>query len=467
MSRLIIDNAIVLRMDGQRKAEPGHLLIEGDRIAAVGAGPAPALEGAERIDAQGGIALPGFVDAHAHAGHALTKGLGATSDEWMRIAGACYAEATDAEFWRAEAALSALERAKCGTTTAALLFGGGPDVMRTEAPEAAEAHMDAVAAVGVAEVLAVGPNRPSGPRAYTEWTGDVRRERVVSPRAQIEVAADLIRRRHGGAGGLTRLAVSLPVFSAEDLSADGADSPGSLSTAACALARDAGVLLVQDGHRNDSIATAERHGVLPAAGGLFAHSIDLTEADIAALERSGAAVAHNPSALMSVVGRCPAPELAARGVTVALGSDAPAPDRPFDMFRIMFHAHRYHARHLRDDSVLPPWELLEMATIRGARALGLEKEIGSLETGKRADVIIVDARKPHLWPPAAPEQRLTRFANGADVDATIVAGRVLMRGRKVLSVNEDRILRDAASAYATMLERAGLSARFPMFMPGA
>jgi 5-methylthioadenosine/S-adenosylhomocysteine deaminase len=175
------------------------------------------------------------------------------------------------------------------------------------------------------------------------------------------------------------------------------------------------------------------------------------------LQESGAKVAHNPSALMSVFGRCPAPELMAKGVTVALGSDAPAPDRPFDLFRIMFHAHRLHARHFADDAVLPPWEVLEMATIDGASALGLEREIGSLEPGKRADLVLVDWRKPHLWPPADPVQRLTRFANGSDIDTVIVAGRVLMRGRRVLGVDEDKVLATAAEAYATMLRRAGLA----------
>ena len=328
-------------------------------------------------------------------------------------------------------------------------------------PEAAEAHLDAVRAVGVAEILAVGPNRPSGPDRYSNWSSGSARDRSVSPRAQLEVSDTLVRRHHESTGGLIRLAVSLPVFSADELSEAGPDGSAALSDAARELARRHEVLLVQDGHRDGSIALAADTVGLGGPRALFAHCIDLTARDIECLQRSGAAVAHNPSALMSVFGRCPAPELAAAGIRVALGSDAPAPDRPFDMFRIMFQAHRYHARHFADDTVLPPWQVLEMATIGGARALGLDHEIGSLEPGKRADIIVVDGRRPHLWPPAEPVHRLTRFANGADVATVMVGGRILMQDGKVLSVDENRGFDEAREAYELMLRRADVTGRFP------
>jgi 5-methylthioadenosine/S-adenosylhomocysteine deaminase len=460
--RLAVENGVVITMAGDRRIlDDGHVLTEDDRILAVGEGRAPDGSG-RRIDARRGIILPGLVDTHAHAGHALTKSLGASASEWMEIAGRIYARATDPDFWWAEAALSALERLRCGTTTAALLMGGGPDVMRTETREAAEAHLDAVRAVGIAEILAVGPNRPKGPRDYLEWNGGAAQERSVSPLVQLAVANELLGRHHGAAGGLTRLGVSLPVFSEEELADGSEDGACALSRAAQRLSREHGALLVQDGHRAGSIALADRRVGLGGPNALFAHCIDLTSGDIDALKRSGAAVAHNPSAVMSVFGRCPAPELVSAGIPVALGSDAPAPDRPFDMFRIMFQAHRYHARHFSDDAVLPPWQILEMATIGGARALGLGDEIGSLEPGKRADIIVVDWHKPHLWPPAEPVHRLTRFANGADVSTIVVAGRVLMQDGTVLSVNEDRIFAAARKAYETMLDRAGLAQRFPL-----
>ena len=130
---LAVENGIVIPVTTDRRViDGGYVLIQEDRIAEIGVGPAPDLPGLARIDAGGGLVLPGFVDAHAHAGHGLTKSLGSTASEWMAIAGRIYAGSTDPSFWWAEARLSALERLKCGTTTAALLMGGGPDVMKTE-----------------------------------------------------------------------------------------------------------------------------------------------------------------------------------------------------------------------------------------------------------------------------------------------------------------------------------------------
>lgn len=452
---LLIENGVILTMDaGRRILEKGHILVEDGRIVAVMEGPAGNMPpDVEHIDASGMVVMPGLIDTHAHAGHMLTKGLGSDSEDWMTITGRIYARATDPEFWAAEAALSAAERIKCGTTTAALLFGGGPDIMRTEAPEAAEAHLAAIADMGVREILAVGPNRPSAKSVYHSHENGTQREIAVSPEEQLAVSAALID-AWAGRNACVQLAVSLPVFNAEELEDDDVVD---ISRKALALAREKGVLLVQDGHRDGSIAANDAKLGLFDNRSLLAHCVDLTDADRAVLKRTGAKVAHNPSALMSVSGRCPAPELMAEGVTVSLGTDAAAPDRSFDMFRNMFQAHRYHARHFRDDAVLPPLQLLEMATIEGARALSMESEIGSLEAGKRADILLVNMRQPHLWPPVHPVQRIARFANGADVDTTIVNGRVLMRKRKLVEHDEDAILDRAEAAFRLAMQRIGLA----------
>lgn len=449
---LLIENGLIVTMDEDRRILPkGHVEIEDGRIVAVGDGPAGMRQAATSIDARGMVVMPGFVDTHAHAGHTLTKGLGSASGQWMLTAGSIYARAVDTEFWAAEAALSVLERIKCGTATAALLFGGGPDVMRTEAPQAATAHLSVIADMGVRQMLALGPNRPTATHVYRDYSQAEASERPVVPMEQLTVCADLIETWHKRNSRL-RLAVCLPVFTAQELEDDAAFQ---LGLAARQLARDKGVVFIQDGHREGSIAAnSERLGPFEASS-LLAHCIDLTQDDIAALKQSGAKVAHNPSALMSVYGRCPVPELRAEGITVSLGTDAAAPDRPFDMFRNMFVAHRYHACHLRDDTVLAPAQLLEMATIEGARALSWDKEIGSLEPGKRADIILIKARQAHLWPPVDPVQRVARFANGADVDTTIVDGRILMRGRRLVHHDEDAILERAERAFHLMMERLG------------
>jgi 5-methylthioadenosine/S-adenosylhomocysteine deaminase len=143
-------------------------------------------------------------------------------------------------------------------------------------------------------------------------------------------------------------------------------------------------------------------------------------------------------------------------VTVMLGSDGVAPDRSYDMFRHMFQAMRYHRFHWRDTDVLPAGKVLEMVTVDAARALGLEQEIGSLEVGKKADVILLDWFKPHLVPMNMPLYRVAYFANGNDVSTVLVNGRVLMRDRRMLTVNEEEVLTMAQREADLAITRSGL-----------
>jgi 5-methylthioadenosine/S-adenosylhomocysteine deaminase len=171
---------------------------------------------------------------------------------------------------------------------------------------------------------------------------------------------------------------------------------------------------------------------------------------------TGTRISHNPSAIFSIRGRNPTTELIDAGAVVMLGSDGPAPDRSYDMFRHMFQATRYHRFHFRDPNVLPAGKVLEMVTVDAARALGMEKEIGSIEAGKKADIILVDWFKPHLVPMNMPVYRLVYFANGEDVSTVLVDGRILMRDRRVLTVNEEEILTAAQREADLAIRRAGL-----------
>jgi cytosine/adenosine deaminase-related metal-dependent hydrolase len=141
-----------------------------------------------------------------------------------------------------------------------------------------------------------------------------------------------------------------------------------------------------------------------------------------------------------------------------LGSDGTAPDRSADMFRHMQQCMHYHRRHFRDASWLPPGRVLEMCTIDGAKALGMEKEIGSLEPGKKADIVLVDLRRPHLYPAHMPLFRIVYFANGNDVHTVIVDGVIRLEDRRAVGIDENAILDEAQREADLMVERAGLHA---------
>jgi cytosine/adenosine deaminase-related metal-dependent hydrolase len=182
----------------------------------------------------------------------------------------------------------------------------------------------------------------------------------------------------------------------------------------------------------------------------------LTDADIDTLVRTGTSVVHNPSAIAAVRGYCPAPKMMEAGVTVMIGSDATAPDRSGDMFRHMFQCIRYHQRHFRDEAMMPPGKALEMVTIDAARGLGMADEIGSLEVGKKADVITVDLSAPHMVPANMPVARVVYFATGHDVMDVVVDGHVLMRDRATPHLDAAEITAAAWRETEAMLDRSQL-----------
>jgi len=215
------------------------------------------------------------------------------------------------------------------------------------------------------------------------------------------------------------------------------------------------LLFTQDGHTTGTVKFADDLGLL-GPDALLSHATEFTDEEIAILARTNTRIVHNPSANAATRRRFQLVELLDAGVTVMLGSDGVAPDRSYDMFRHMFQAMRYHRFHWRDTNVLPAGKVLEMVTVDAARALGMEKEIGSLEAGKKADVILIDWWRPHMVPMNMPLYRVAYFANGNDVSTVLVNGRVLMRDRRVLSVNEDTVLTLAQREADLAIKRTGL-----------
>ena len=307
-------------------------------------------------------------------------------------------------------------------------------------------------------MLALGPTRPPHPWTYVRWENGRSEQLTVSFQQQIETCEKVIREHHGTAGGRLNICMLSPTLRAEHLDHASATEVENLihqANTASAVARAHGLVFTQDGHQQGTVAFAKEHLDILGPEALLSHSTDFTDEEIAICADLDVKIAHNPSAVASILGRCRAVEMMQAGVTVGLGSDGTAPDRSGDMFRHMQQCMHYHRRHFRDSSVLPPGKVMEMATIDAARALGMEHEIGSLEVGKKADLIAIDLAKPHLYPLNMPLYRLACFANGADVDTVIVDGKLLMQGRQVATVDEIKVLDDAQTATETMLERTG------------
>ena len=462
MTDILIRHLTIVTVDAARRVlEDSAIAITDDRIVAIGSDADLAAVHADAvkvIDGRGMVAMPGLIDSHAHAGHSLIRSLGAGNGQaWFDACAEIYARASTVDFWRAEAQLAQLERLMSGVTTSLTLLGGGADVYRTDDPAFGDAHCEVTAATGLRTMLAVGPGRAPFPQKYRRIHDGRAQDTDLTFDRQLEVSEALIRKWNDFRDHRTGICLIMPVYNAGDMSDPAqATEIRHMSGRVAEMRAKHGVLFTQDGHRNGSVAIARDLGLL-GPNALLSHSVDLTPEDIAALKATGAHVVHNPSAIMSVYGRCPAPELIDAGVTVCIGSDAGAPDRGFDMFRHMAQCMHYHRRHFRDPSVMPPGKVLEMVTIDAAKALGMDDILGSIEVGKKADIVLVDMRKPHLYPPNMPVTRLAHFANAADVDTVIVDGRILMEKRNPVCVDPDEILDFAAAETARTLQRSGLS----------
>lgn len=462
MADILIVNGVVVTIDPQRRViEDGAVAIAGDRIVAVG--PTAELAAAHRatrtIDARGKAMLPGLIDGHAHAGHGLIKTMGGGRGElWYRACETVYTVASTAAFWQAEAELAALERLTFGVTTGVSLLGGGDTILRTDDPAYGDAHCRGVVNVGTRSVVAVGPTRPPHPRRYADPERGT--EAMVGFEQQMATCRSLVERWHGSHGGRIRIALITPTLRDEHV---GSLAPADLEAArgqaraVRALSRERGLLFTQDGHTTGSVRIAHELGLL-GPDALLSHATGLTDDEIALCAETDTRIVSNPSAVAAIMARCPVTELLEAGVTVCFGSDATAPDRSADLFRHIQQGMHYHRSFHRDPSRLPPGKALEMVTIDAARALGLDAEIGSLEAGKKADLILVDLRRPHLYPANMPVFRVVYFANGNDVDTVIVDGEVVLDARRPTRVNADAVLDAAQRETELMLERTGFHA---------
>jgi 5-methylthioadenosine/S-adenosylhomocysteine deaminase len=222
------------------------------------------------------------------------------------------------------------------------------------------------------------------------------------------------------------------------------------------MARDSGVpLILHLAETREEVDAVERHygrrpvdhllslGILGPH--LIAdHGVHLESRELDLLAEHGVHVIHNPESNMKLAsGIAPVPEMIARGIPVGLGTDGCASNNDLDLFREMDTAAKIHKLRRMDTTVMDAVTVLKMVTCEGARALGMQHEIGSLEVGKKADVIVVDTHKPHLTPMYNPYSHLVYAARGSDVTHTVVNGRIVMVDRKILSLDLSHVMETA------------------------
>ncbi|KAF4624315.1 hypothetical protein G7Y89_g13858 [Cudoniella acicularis] len=197
---------------------------------------------------------------------------------------------------------------------------------------------------------------------------------------------------------------------------------------------------------------------------VLVHMVHLDDSDIAALAETGTHVAHCPTSNAKLAsGICRLPELLSSGVNVGLGTDGAPCNNTNDLLQEMKLAAIIHKAKSYDPTIISAEQVMEMATINGAKALGLEKKIGSLEVGKKADFVGIDMRRCHLQPWFSPVSVVVYTATGRDVEIVVVDGKVVVKGGKLVTMDEEGIWREAERRGKEVVERAGLMEKLEEF----
>jgi 5-methylthioadenosine/S-adenosylhomocysteine deaminase len=423
---LVVRGGTVVTMNAERRLIPdGAVAADKGRIVAVGtsAEVGRAWRGRQSLDARGALVIPGLVNAHTHAPMVLFRGIADDLKlmDWLeRYIFPAERKNVTAAFVRAGTRLAALEMIRSGTTTFADMYYFEDDV----AAAAKEAGLRVFAGETLIEFPAPDNKTMAEAMAYTErflqrWKGDPLVTAAVAPHSTYLASPETIKEARALAD---RYSAPLLIHLSE--SADEQEQVRKkYGKSPTEHLRDLGFL---------------RKGVLAA------HGIWLTPGDRALLKEAGAGVAHCPQSNMKLSsGAAPVREMIAEDLRLGLGTDGAASNNDLDMFEEMMTAALLAKHASGDPTAAPAPAVLEMATLGGARALGREDELGSLEPGKRADIAVVALEAARLHPLYDPVSHLVYAAKGGDVRHVVVEGRVLMRDRKVLTLDEAAVLAEA------------------------
>jgi len=424
---LLIAGGTVVTMDaGRRVLQDGAIAVRGDTIVAVGtrAELAARYAPARRINASGKLVLPGLINGHTHVPMTLLRGIAddLALQEWLeKYIFPAEARNVTEEFVTWGTRLAALEMIRGGTTTFADMYYFEDTVAR----ETKAAGMRGVLGQSILDFPVPGFKTVPEGLAYAEkflahWKGD--------PLIHAAVAAHSI---YTCSEGTLKQSAALARRYGAPILIHVAETKRELDESRAK-------------HGASPVAYLEKIGVL-GPDVLAAHCVWLSSADIAILAKYQVGCVHNPSSnMMLASGVAPIVEMRAGGVRVGLGTDGPAgSNNDLNMMEELDLAAKLQKISRMDPRALGAKEALEMATIEGARALHMESEIGSLEAGKKADLIVLRLDAPHAVPMYSVYSQIVYALKASDVETVVIGGRAVMENRRVLTLNEAEVIAKA------------------------
>ncbi len=433
---LIVRGGTVVTMDGERRVfEDGAVAVEGGRIVAVGrrAEIERRYTAAEVIDAAGRAIIPGLINGHTHIPMTLFRGIADDLDlnEWLtKYIFPAEAKNVTEEFVRTGTQLGLAEMIRGGTTTYCDMYYFEDAI----AEETARAGVRGLLGETVIDFPVADNKTFNEALQYTErylakWKGHALVTAAIAPHAPYTVSEEHLR--------------------AVRALSDRTGAPILIHVAE--TRKEVADLTAQKGAR--PVQYLARIGFLNARV-VAAHTVHLSDDEIAILKDFGVGAVHNPQSNMKLAsGVAPVPQMLAARIALGLGTDGAASNNDLDMWQEMDTAAKLHKLSSNDPRVVSAQEAFALATIGSARALHMEREIGSLETGKRADLVIVDLDELHQTPRYNIYSHLVYATKATDVRTVVIEGRVVMRDRRLLTLDEAAI-KQRARAFRERISRS-------------
>jgi 5-methylthioadenosine/S-adenosylhomocysteine deaminase len=426
---VLIKNGLIVTQNPQREVLRGDVLVDGSKIKQVGASDAKA---DEVVDATGCVVMPGLINCHTHVSMALMRSI---ADD-VRLEG--FLERTFAvdskrrsEDIAAGASLGCLEMARTGTT----------------------AFLD----IYYAEDVIANSVNDIGIRGFLGWA--VLDEEYTTQEGNPVRNCERFIRAHRGKGLVRPVVAPQGVYVCSDETFIKARELANRESTFCHFHLSETRYEVYEYQKKVGRRPVEHLAEIGflAKGDVAAHCVWLTVNEVRKLGTAGVSVAHCPTSNMKLAsgGFAPLPEMFENGVNVCLGTDGSSSNNSLDMFLEMKFASLMHKAHRWDATVVPAQKALDMATVDAAAALGASKSIGSLEPGKKADIVIVDCNTPGMTPTTADNvvSNLVYASPSTAVRDTMVDGRFVVRDRRAVKVDEDKVLADARERAEDLLDR--------------
>ena len=433
MTGLLIKDALIIPMDGVKRAVPwinGDVFIADGVIREIGANLTVKDEGCEIIHGKDTVVLPGLVNCHTHAGMTLLRSYAddlplmkwLSEKIWPREA-----HLTAQDIYRGTM-LSILEMIKSGTTCFADMYFFMDEVAR------------AVEETGIRAVLSRG----------MVGTGD-------KAQFALDESREFVKKWHKQADG--RITCMLGPHASYTCPPEYLYKVMQLSDELGVglhihLAETAGeVEDMEKKYGKTPIKLMEAIGIFKNRQVLAAHCVHVSDEEIEILKKYNVGIAHNPQSNMKLAsGAAPVPKMLKAGALVGLGTDSAASNNNLDLLEEMRTCALLHKLVSLDSTVLPAYQVLEMATRQGSKVLGLEKT-GSIQPGYKADLIMMDLHKPHLIPLHDPVANVVYAAQSSDIKTVIVDGKIVMKDRKILTFDEEKILFEAQECARDLVGR--------------